>query len=94
MKTYTVKYKDQVIAQSNDIIEDCGTIYFPLSSINYKFLEKSTFRSSCLFKNTAIYYHVKVGKEILENAAWTYPDPDPEKEEIKDLIAFVDELLK
>ncbi|NLR91628.1 DUF427 domain-containing protein [Flammeovirga agarivorans] len=90
---YYVKYKDQIIAQEEDVIEDCGTKYFPLQAVDQTFLVESNFRSSCLFKNTATYYHVKVGNDLFENAAWTYLDPDPEKKEIKGRIAFAEELL-
>ena len=40
------------------------------------------------FKGTARYFHVRVGDALNVNAAWTYPDPTPGAEGIRDHIAF------
>ncbi|NME69855.1 DUF427 domain-containing protein [Flammeovirga aprica] len=83
-----------LIAESNKTVEDCGVIYFPPSSVKFEYLVESDFRSSCLFKNTATYYHIKVGEKEFKNAVWSYKDPDPEVDKIKGCLAFADELLE
>ena len=87
-------FEDIVIADSDATVDNCGVIYFPPSSVKFEYLEESGFRSSCLFKNTATYYHLKVGNHEFKNAVWSYKDPDPEEEKIKGYLAFADELLK
>lgn len=45
-------------------------------------------RAVCPIKGTARYFHVRVGDALNVNAAWTYPDPTPGAEGIRDHIAF------
>ena len=44
--------------------------------------------TTCPIKGTARYFHVRVGDALNVNAAWTYPDPTPGAEGIRDHIAF------
>jgi hypothetical protein len=45
-------------------------------------------RTFCEFKGTASYFDVRVGDARAEAAAWTYRDPSPGYEAIKDHVAF------
>ncbi len=66
-------------------------IYFPRDTVEEELLEKSDMTTQCPLKGTATYYHIKVGKHFLENAAWSYEDilsHDDRLEKIKDAIAF------
>lgn len=42
----------------------------------------------CEWKGVASYYNLIVGEKKAANATWTYPDPTPGYESIKDHIAF------
>jgi len=44
--------------------------------------------SLCEWKGTASYLDVIVGDRVRPRAAWTYPDPKPAFEAIRDWIAF------
>ncbi len=85
---YKAIFNGQLIAQSDKVERASGYIYFPRQSVKMEFLIPSNYTSVCPFKGTAQYFHVKVGDKIAENAAWHYPDPNPGYENIKDHIAF------
>ena len=81
-------WNDVVLAESNatEIVE--GNNYFPPSSLNREYFRESDAHTVCGWKGTASYYDVVVGDEVNEQAAWYYPDPKPEAENIKGYIAF------
>jgi uncharacterized protein (DUF427 family) len=62
--------------------------YVPLDEINVKTLQASSRRTWCEWKGEAYYYDVVVGGMISRNAAWYYPEPTPDFEEIRDFVAF------
>ncbi|MDH5229278.1 MAG: DUF427 domain-containing protein [Gammaproteobacteria bacterium] len=65
-----------------------GNHYFPPESVEKAFLKLSQLHSLCVWKGEASYYNIEVEGEALENAAWFYPAPKPEAENIKNYIAF------
>jgi uncharacterized protein (DUF427 family) len=81
-------WDDQIIAESDNTIEIEGNQYFPPDSIKKEYFLPSDMHSICPWKGEASYYHVKVGEEVNENAAWYYPEPKDAAKEIKDYIAF------
>src|SRR3954466_10954214 len=52
--------------------------------------ERGTF---CEWKGAASYYAIEVGDRRVENAAWTYPTPDPSFKEIAGYIAVYPSLM-
>lgn len=64
------------------------TYYFPPQDVEADYLEPTPRRTVCEWKGRASYYSVRVGDREAENAAWCYPDPTPEFEEIRDYVAF------
>jgi uncharacterized protein (DUF427 family) len=42
----------------------------------------------CEWKGSASYFDVEGGERRVERAAWSYPDPAPEFEAIRDAVAF------
>ena len=76
------------IAESDDTVLVEGNHYFPMSSLNRDVVTFSNHKTTCPWKGTAHYLHVRVGDSLNENAAWTYPDPKPAAAEIKDRVAF------
>lgn len=79
---------DIVIAESDHTIVVEGNHYFPPASLNKEYLEESNHQTTCYWKGTASYYHVKVEGAKVDNAAWYYPDPSKKAKKIKDHIAF------
>ncbi len=79
---------NQIIAESDKTIEIEDNQYFPPDSIKKEYFLASDRHSTCPWKGEASYYHVKVGEEVNENAAWYYPEPKDAAKEIKGYIAF------
>jgi uncharacterized protein (DUF427 family) len=81
-------WKDTTIATSDETVLVEGNHYFPPSAVDFGLLEMSPHTSVCPIKGAARYFHVRVGDALNVNAAWTYPDPTPGAEGIRDHIAF------
>ena len=82
-------FNGQVIAESDKTIVVEGNHYFPASSVKKEYLgdvEKHAY--TCSWKGVADYYDVVVGDKVAKGAAWVYPDPKEEAEEIAGLFAF------
>lgn len=77
-----------VLAESNETVVVEGNQYFPPDSINKEFFKPSDNRTTCPWKGVASYYNVVVDGKTNEDAAWTYPDPKKEAENLKDYVAF------
>lgn len=80
-------WNHSVIAKGKTLIVE-GNHYFPPDAVEDRFLEPSDHRTTCPWKGEAHYYHVVVGGERNANAAWSYPNPKPAAEEIRDHVAF------
>ena len=81
-------WKDTPIATGDEQVLVGGNHYFPPSEVDFGLLEMSPHTSVCPIKGAARYFHVRVGDALNVNAAWTYPDPTPGAEGIRDHIAF------
>lgn len=81
-------WNNKVIAESNDIINIEGNSYFPIESVNRKYLKESQTTSVCPWKGKASYFSLEVGGKINQDAAWLYPKPKEAAEEIKGRVAF------
>ncbi len=73
-------------SEQTEVVE--GNHYFARSAMNPEYFSPSETRSHCPWKGEAHYYHVTVGKQINEDAAWYYPDPKPSADNIRDRVAF------
>lgn len=49
--------------------------YFPLEDVRKEFLEKTDHSTHCPVKGDAVYWSVRVGDRVAENAIWSYPEP-------------------
>ena len=76
------------LAASDECIVVEGNQYFPPESINKEYFKESSSDSVCPWKGTASYYHVEVGGEENQDAAWYYPNPSEAASSIKDYVAF------
>lgn len=81
-------WNNQIIAESNDIINIEGNSYFPLESVNKSFLKKSETHTVCPWKGTASYFDLEVDGKLNPDAAWYYPDPSELAKGIKGRVAF------
>lgn len=71
-------------------IETAGApvYYLPPADVRTDHLERSPRTTICEWKGIARYFHVRVGDRFSENTAWSYPDPLPGYEAIRDHLAF------
>lgn len=86
-------WNNQVIADSDETVFIEGNQYFPPSSIEQEFLEKTDLETVCNWKGTANYYNLVDGENSAPNAAWYYANPkegstERVKHEYKDYVAF------
>jgi uncharacterized protein (DUF427 family) len=82
------RWNGAVIADSDETIVIEGNHYFPPQSVDHQLLEATDHTSVCPWKGKARYFTISVGGALNPNAAWTYPDPKPEAERIRNYIAF------
>jgi uncharacterized protein (DUF427 family) len=68
--------------------------YLPLDDVRSELLEPSETHTRCAYKGLASYWHVRVGDELHDDLAWTYPEPDRDGREIEGLIAFFNERVE
>jgi uncharacterized protein (DUF427 family) len=81
-------WNDTVLAQSGKYKMVEGNVYFPSESVNWDYLSPGDRQYTCPWKGKSVYYNVKVDGEVLENAAWAYPEPKPAALYIKGFVAF------
>ena len=62
--------------------------YLPPADIRMEHLKPTGRSSYCEFKGAARYWTLRVGDRVAENVAWSYPDPAPGFEAIRDHLAF------
>jgi len=77
-----------VIAQSDDTVLVEGNHYFPLESLDRQYVTFSNHKTMCAWKGEAQYMSLIVNGKLLPDAAWTYADPKPEAESIRNRVAF------
>lgn len=79
---------DVLVAETENPIMLEGNAYFPPQDVRTEYLLPSDHHATCWWKGETSYYHVAVGENIDQNAAWYYPSPTKEAVFIKDYIAF------
>ncbi len=77
-----------VVAESTDFEEVEGNIYFPPDALHREYFRDSAHTSVCHWKGRASYFDLIVDGRENRDAAWTYPDPKPAAQQIKDYVAF------
>jgi uncharacterized protein (DUF427 family) len=88
-----IVHRGVVIAETRRAIRTLETshppsYYIPPADVAMGLLRKSTNRSFCEWKGAAAYFDVLVGGEVLEDAAWSYPNPSAGFVSLRDHIAF------
>ncbi len=82
------KWYGQIIAESESYEQVEGNVYFPFDSIKKEFFKESKLETSCPWKGKASYYDLVVDGKTNLDAAWYYPTPSSEAENIKGYVAF------
>jgi len=62
--------------------------YFPINDVRMDLLTRTDHTTHCPYKGDAIYWTVKAGDNVVENAVWSYPNPIPERQYLKEYLAF------
>lgn len=88
-----VELAGEVLAESQDALRVCETAsppayYLPAADVRTEWLEASDLTSLCEWKGVAHYWSARVGKRLAAEAAWSYPDPDPDYAGLRDHFAF------
>jgi len=92
-KRVRVLFGGETIADGDQVklLREAGCLpvyYFSREQVRMDLLEASEIKTRCPYKGAAVYWTVKVGDQLAENVAWSYPEPPPEASGIKDCIAF------
>jgi uncharacterized protein (DUF427 family) len=92
-RRWRAMYSGHVIADSNDVIilAEAGykqAIYFPRADVAMEYMSRTARTTHCPYKGEAAYYTVLMNGHIAENAVWTYEEPYPAMELIRDRLAF------
>lgn len=82
------EWNAKTLAQSDATEQVEGNHYFPREDVDMQVFEPSEREYTCPWKGEAEYFHIRVGDERLEDAAWSYPQPKPAAEQIAGHIAF------
>ncbi|MGD2138481.1 MAG: DUF427 domain-containing protein [Gammaproteobacteria bacterium] len=93
-----VRLDDTLIAETRAarrVLETASppTFYLPPGSLQCDCLRPDSASSFCEWKGRAAYFSVCVGERCAGNAAWSYPDPLPEFDAIRDYLAFYPDRL-
>ena len=63
--------------------------YFPMDDTRMEFFERTDYGTHCAYKGDAIYWTLKVGDKVEENAVWSYPEQlDDEAPDLRGYVAF------
>ncbi|HUF02849.1 MAG TPA: DUF427 domain-containing protein [Aridibacter sp.] len=81
-------WNGKTMAESDDTVVVENNHYFPADSIEDEYFRPSDTNTVCGWKGTASYYTIEVDGETNADAAWYYPDPKPEAENIRGRVAF------
>lgn len=81
-------WKEVVLAESAETVVVEGNHYFPPDAVNREYLRESKTHTTCPWKGVASYHDLVVGGEVNKDAAWHYPNPKAEAEQIRDHVAF------
>jgi uncharacterized protein (DUF427 family) len=86
--TMRAVWRGKVLAESDATVVVEGNHYFPADAVNEEYFAASATHTTCPWKGLASYYTVNVDGASNADAAWYYPDPKPEAEQIRGYVAF------
>lgn len=77
MPTATLNGTVLAEAPESDVLHIEGNVYFPPAGVRTELLETSPTPYTCPWKGVCQYWSVRDGDAVLEDRAWSYPDPYP-----------------
>jgi uncharacterized protein (DUF427 family) len=82
--------KDYVIAESDDIVEEGGYLYFPSADVRLEWLEKAekTASDHRACPHGVQFYDVVVDGTRHQRAAWRYEAPRPSMKHVAERFGF------
>lgn len=88
-----VEFGNRVIARTTRALRVLETshpptYYLPVEDVEPGVLRPASGTSVCEWKGRAVYYDVVAGDHIAERAAWSYPDPTPAFEALREHVAL------
>ncbi len=88
-----IEHAGQVIADTHSSVRTFETshppsYYFPPDAISPGVLRRAGGGSFCEWKGSALYWDVVIGDRVLSRVGWSYPNPTPAFEMLRDHIAF------
>jgi uncharacterized protein (DUF427 family) len=63
-------------------------LYVDPAHVRTEVLRQSETSTYCNYKGTATYWSVAIGDAVVDDVAWSYPDPPPESLPIKGFLSF------
>ena len=89
----TAMWGGQVVAESRNalLLRETGlapVTYFPMDDVRMDLMHRTEHQSTCPFKGEASYWGIDVGWRRVDNVAWAYEDPLPDRTDLKGRIAF------
>jgi len=81
-------WENVVLAESEQTVVIEGNHYFPPDSIKREYFRSSDTHSTCPWNGIASYYHIHVGNQANQDAAWFYPEPKEAAKSIMNYVAF------
>jgi len=81
-------WNGKTLAESDRCVRIEGNAYFPADAIKPEFFRPSETHTTCGWKGVASYYDVVVDGKTNHDAAWYYPTPKPEANNITGYVAF------
>ncbi|MFC7704048.1 DUF427 domain-containing protein [Plastorhodobacter daqingensis] len=91
--TWVVRAGGAVLGESQAALEvtegrATAAIYFPRTDVAMAFLDRSDSRTICPRKGAASYYNLVTKSTTINDACWSYEDPKPLAEELRDYLSF------
>ncbi len=88
-----VEFNGTIVAETRDALVLHETrlppvYYLPRDDVRMDLLSPTGYHTHCPFKGNASYWTLQVGDAAQENAVWSYEDPLPEVERLRDYLAF------
>ena len=81
--------KGRVIAESDDLVEEGGYLYFPSADVRLEWLEKAEKTASDRACPHGVqFYHVVIDGRRHERAAWRYEAPLPSMRHVAEHFGF------
>ena len=89
----TAMWGGQVVAESRNalLLRETGlapVTYFPMDDVRMDLMYRTDHSSTCPFKGEASYWGIDVGWRRVDNIAWAYEEPLPDRTDLKGRIAF------